>query len=268
MSATFPVLPTSVGLKLGGSGIRATRRHRPTFGGLVPPSLLVRRLCSLGLTLMASVRVCSAGIFVKGAAIGCYVHLCSLPAMRSTAMLARVRMRMEHFEVWTVCEMACWAGAWHPRAHSWVPLPAARASFNKLGLGAGGLGITPSFSWVPCWILFSAAAEFSFRRGNGFLFCLAEVRSWFCLAEVGSCCGFCLAEVRSCSLRSARPSSLRRRRLLQLLVVRARCLQGAVVLQVPGWVFQRVLRLSVFVFLARSLLVCVAGTPLARAVFC
>ena len=45
MSATFPVLPTSVGLKLGGSGIRAIRRNRPTYGGLVPPPLLVRPLC-------------------------------------------------------------------------------------------------------------------------------------------------------------------------------------------------------------------------------
>ena len=69
MSAMFPVLPTSVGLKLGASGIRAIRRNRPTFGGLVPPPLLVRPLWSLGLTLMASVRVCSAGIFIKGAAI-------------------------------------------------------------------------------------------------------------------------------------------------------------------------------------------------------
>ena len=65
-------------------------------------------------------------------------------------------------------------------------------------------------------------------------------------------CGVCLAEVRSGSLRSAWPSSRRRRRLLQLLVVRVRCLQGAVVLQVPSRVFQRVLRLSVFCSSARS----------------
>ena len=59
-------------------------------------------------------------------------------------------------------------------------------------------------------------------------------------------CAYCMAEVRSCSGASAWPRSWRRRRLLQLPVVRARCLQGAVVLQVPGRMFQRVLRLSVF----------------------
>ena len=51
-------------------------------------------------------------------------------------------------------------------------------------------------------------------------------------------------------------------------MVRARCLQGAVVLQVPSPVFQSVLRFSVFSCSACSLLVCVAGIPLARAVFC
>ena len=129
-----------------------------------------------------------------------------------------------------------------------MPLPAARGRLIIVGLGAegqGGLGIPPPFSRVPRWVLFSIAAEFSLRRGNGFLFCLSEVRScsvasawprsgralWLLLGRGQVVvCGFCLAEVTSFSLRSAWPSSLRRRRLLQLLVVGARCLQGAVVL--------------------------------------
>ena len=49
MSATFSVLPTSVGLKLGGSGIRAIRRNRPTsvFSRFDPDGFRPRLFCRL-----------------------------------------------------------------------------------------------------------------------------------------------------------------------------------------------------------------------------
>ena len=159
MSATFPVLPTSVGLKLGGSAVRAIRRNRPTFGGLVPPPLLVRPLCPLGLTLMASVRVCSAGIFIRSVAIGVIRAPLHTPAMSSTVMLARVRwswhwrlMLMGHLEVWTVYEMAAWGrGLASPCPFLGAPA-GSKGRLNILGLGAGGLGIPLPFSSVPCWV--------------------------------------------------------------------------------------------------------------------
>ena len=105
---------------------------------------------------------------------------------------------------------------------------------NILGLGAGAFG-TPSSLLIGAMLVASVWPR--------------SCRALWLLPGRGQVVlgGFCLADVRSCSLRSAWPSSWRRRRFLQLLVDRARCLQGAVVLQVPGRVFQRVLRLSVFV---------------------
>ena len=68
-----------------------------------------------------------------------------------------------------------WAGAWHPRAHSCVPLLAARGRLNILGLGAGGLASTSLL--MGAMLGFPAAAETLFVSGTGSLFCLAEVRS-------------------------------------------------------------------------------------------
>ena len=104
----------SVGLKLDGSGTRVIRRNRPIFGGLLPPPLLVRTLCSLGFILMASDRVCFAGMCIKGVATGVIRAPLHTPAMSSTVMLARVRwswhsrvMLTRHPpEVWTVYGMA------------------------------------------------------------------------------------------------------------------------------------------------------------------
>ena len=126
-------------------------------------------------------------------------------------------------KVWTVYELAGCAGAWHLRAHSWVLLQAARGRLNMLGLGAGRLGIPlPSPGCHAAF--FQPLRRLLLGRGQVVL------------------CGFCLAEVRSCSLRSAWLRSWRRRRLLQLLVGRARYLRGALVLQVRGRVFQLALK--------------------------
>ena len=148
-------------------------------------------------------------------------------------------------KVWTVYELAGWAGAWHLRAHSWVLLQAARGRSNMLGLGAGG-------AWHPPSLLLGAMLGSSSRCGD----CVCGWH-WLPLllgrGQVVLCglllgrgqvvlCGLCLAEVRSCSLRSAWRTSWRRRRLLQLLVGRARYLRGALVLQVRGRVFQLVLK--------------------------
>ena len=75
------------------------------------------------------------------------------------------------------------AGAWHPRASSWVPLPVARGRFIVLGLGTEELGIPYPF-----------AAETVFVGGTGSLFCLAEVMVVLC--------GVSLAEVMSASAAS------------------------------------------------------------------